>query len=95
VEGDAFDRLPQDAVVLNEQMAAAVGASSYIDLLSLICPRPGYCHVLAEDGTPMFFDWRHLTPKGTEKLVALGAVEGLASEQASSPNRGAAATPQM
>lgn len=78
LRGDPF--LPQaylrkERFGIDERMRAVVEAAGadYVDVLAKLCEDEIRCETLTEDGTPMQFDYSHLTFDGATKLI--GKVE--------------------
>jgi peptidoglycan/LPS O-acetylase OafA/YrhL len=56
-----------DTLQVNNYLKNEFG-KNYIDLMNIICPKPGMCHVLTEDLKPIFYDRGHLTKEGAAFL---------------------------
>ncbi|MCG7392593.1 acyltransferase [Microvirga sp. ACRRW] len=63
LEAFASQFMAPEAIGINRALKQKLG-SHYIDLMSLLCPRKGFCHVLTDSQKPLLFDIGHLTKDG-------------------------------
>jgi peptidoglycan/LPS O-acetylase OafA/YrhL len=52
-----------------KEMADAAGADAYIDVIGVLCGDSPECVLQTPDGTPMQFDYGHITLPGTEWVI--------------------------
>jgi SGNH domain (fused to AT3 domains) len=55
----------------NAKLAAMQGPFTLIDVMSKVCPRLDFCHVVTPDQNIIFFDGAHFTPAGARYIGRL------------------------
>jgi peptidoglycan/LPS O-acetylase OafA/YrhL len=68
IEKFAYESIGSNTKVVNEYLRKRFG-DSFIDLISYICPRRDYCHVLTDDGKPIYFDTTHFSSDGVNFIA--------------------------
>ena len=68
--GSMAEHQIEERRALDRRMARTVAEAGgdYVSLIGLLCPR-GPCRLFAPDGSPMHFDYSHLTLSGARWLV--------------------------